>query len=213
MRSALALAALLLFAPAAEAKPPAPGVYRVAEGPDVAGGIELSKDGHFAYFLAAGALDEQAKGRWVVRGEQVCLTTEPTPVAPSFALGPRRSDVPDSPTLLVTWPNGRGIAGVDFQLGFAEGEPAADYTQDYGWTLPEDEKRKPAWIEVVEPIHGVVSSRFPLDPNDHGTIIVVLTPNDIGIVDFRDACLEQRGKGFVLHRTGGEMRLVKEERN
>ena len=186
----------MLFASAAVAKPPPPGVYRVAEGPDVAGGIELTKDGRFSYFLAAGALDEQANGRWEVRGEQLCLTTEPTPVAPTFALGPRRSDVPDSPTLLVTWPNGRGIAGVDFQLGFATGEPAADYTQEYGWTLPEEETRKPVWIEVVEPIHGVVSSRFTLNPAVRGTIMVVLTPNDIGMVDFRERLPRKVGKDY-----------------
>lgn len=211
-RAACTAVMLVLFAPAAAAKPLPPGIYRVAEGPDIAGGIEITKDGRFAYFLAAGALDEQAKGRWEARGDQLCLTTEPSPVPPSFALGPRRTDVPDAPTLLVTWPNGRGIAGVDFRLGFTSGEPAVDYTQEYGWTLPQEETRKPVWIEVVEPIHGVVSSRFTLDPAVRGTIVVVLTPNDIGVVDFRGACLEKVGKNIVLHREGGDMRLVEAKR-
>ncbi len=65
---------------------------------------------------------------------------------------------------------------------------------------------------VVEPIHRVVSPRMTLDPRDRGTIMVVLTPNDIGTVDFRDACLEQREKGFVLQWGGGELRLVRDKR-
>lgn len=203
---------LLALAGAAEAKPALVGHYRVAEGPDVAGELEITADGHFAYYLAAGALDEQARGVWQMQGEQICLTTEPTPVAPTFALGPRGSDGPEAPTLLVTWPNGQGIAGVDFRLGFAEGDPAEDYTQDYGWTLNEDEPRKPIWVEVVEPIHGVVSPRFSLSATDSGTIVVVLTPNDIGTVDFRSACLERRDEVYILHRNGGEMRLRKTKR-
>jgi len=210
LRYLLAATALVAF-PAA-ATPALLGHYSVAEGPDVAGELVLTADGRFAYYFGAGALDEQARGRWEERGEQLCLTTEPTPVAPTFALGPRGADGPDAPTLLVTWPNGRGIAGVDFRLGFAEGEPAEDYTQDYGWTLPEGETRVPLWIELTEPIHSVTSPRLDLNASERGTIVAVLTPNDIGIVDFRSACLERRGKGFVLYRTGGEMRLVKAKR-
>lgn len=210
LRYLLAATALVAF-PAA-ATPGLLGHYSVAEGPDVAGELVLTADGRFAYYFGAGALGEQARGRWEERGEQLCLTTEPTPVAPTFALGPRGGSGAEAPTLLVTWPNGRGIAGVTFRLGFAAGEAAEDYTQDYGWTLPEDEIRKPIWLELVEPIHDVVSPRFMLGEGERGTIVAVLTPNDIGIVDFRDACLERRGKGFVLHRTGGEMRLVKAKR-
>ena len=211
MRLTLALTALL-FATEIAAKPALVGNYRVAEGPDVAGELVLTADGRFAYYFGAGALDEQARGQWVERGEQLCLTTEPTPVAPTFALGPRGGSGAEAPTLLVTWPDGRGIAGVTFRLGFAEGEPAEDYTQDYGWTLPEVETRKPIWLELIEPIHDVVSPRFVLGDGGRGTIVAVLTPNDIGTVDFRNACLERIGKGYVLHRTRGDMRLVKARR-
>lgn len=37
----------------------------------------------------------------------------------------------------------------------------------------------------------------------------VLVPNDLGVVDFQGACLEQAGQGYVLHRREGAMRLVR----
>ncbi|MEO6093545.1 MAG: hypothetical protein ABIT04_02810 [Novosphingobium sp.] len=200
--------ALLLAPPAVAAEPAVVAHYRVAEGPDVAGELVLTADGRFAYELAAGALDERAEGRWARIAGRPCLTTEPVPVSPSFALGPRRAAGPEATTLLVTWPNGRGIAGVDFVIGFATGEPVTGYTQEYGWTLPHAERRAPAWIELTEPIHRTASTRFALRARDVGTIVAVLTPNDLGVVDFRQACIDPRDDGAVLHRAEGDMRLV-----
>lgn len=204
---ALPLLILALLASPASARDLA-GRYRAAEGPDVAGQLELRKDGRFAYAFAAGALDEQAQGRWEQKGAQACLTTEPKPVAPVLQPAPVPAD--QTATVRVTWPTGEGIAGVDFIIGFDQGEPATGYTQDYGWTLPEDERRTPRWIELTEPIHRVPLARtaFPAA----GKFRAVLIPNDIGVVDFQGACLEQAAQGFVLHRTEGDMRFVAERR-
>lgn len=209
MRAIIPTALALLFAPAALAAEPAVVAhYRIAEGPDVAGELVLTADGRFAYALAAGALDERAEGRWERIAGRPCLTTKPTPVPPSFALGPRGATGAEAPTLLVTWPDGRGIAGVDFEIGFATGEPVTGYTQDYGWTLPSEETRTPVWIELSEPIHGTNSPRLALDASDRGTILAVLTPNDIGVVDFRQACIDPRDGGALLHGVRGDIRLV-----
>ena len=72
------------------------------------------------------------------------------------------------PTLLVTWPNGEGIPGVDFRIGFDSGDPAEGYTQYYGWTMPEDDHRVPRWVEVSEPIYGFTAPRFELSGADRG---------------------------------------------
>jgi hypothetical protein len=184
------------------------GRYRAAEGPDVAGQLELRKDGRFQYEFAAGALDEQARGRWETRqtpaGPQACLTTEPTPVAPVLQPTPAPAD--QEASVFVAWPTGQGIAGVDFVIGFDAGEPATGYTQDYGWTLDADDHRIPRWIELTEPIHRVLLARtaFP----SGGKFRAVLVPNDIGTVDFRYACLERKEARFVLHRSEGDMRFV-----
>lgn len=180
------------------------GRYRAAEGPDVAGRLELRSDGRFGYEFAAGALDERAQGRWVRQGERACLTTEPTPVAP--VLQPAPAPAEQAATVRVTWPKGGGIAGVDFVIGFDHGEPATGYTQEDGWSLPADERRTPRWIELVEPIHRIPLARTPFPAS--GKFLAVLVPNDIGVVDFRNACLERSGRGFVLHRAEGDMRFA-----
>ncbi len=212
-----ALSALLASVPVSAA-PRLTGHYRLAGGPDVAGELEIGADYRFRYALAAGALDEQAAGRWVQQGAKVCLFTEPRPVPPVFTLAPRPAPNKNAPTeeaatLLVKWPNGRGVALVDFRIGFDSGEPLDGYTQDYGWTMPQDDSRVPRWIELAVPMHGLKSPRLALDGHERGTINVVLTPNDLGIVDFQGACLEAQGTGYVLHhRDLGDMRFVRRVR-
>jgi hypothetical protein len=201
--------ALALLASPAFAAPSLVGNYRLASGPDVAGALEIAADHRFRYFLSAGALDEQVAGRWADEGGKVCLYTEPRPVPPQFTLTPRSTPSGEVPTLLVKWPNGRGIAGVDFAIGFDSGEPLTGYTQDYGWTMPQDDSRVPRWVELVVPMHGLKSPRLMLDGEARGTINVLLTPNDLGVVDFQGACLEARDQAFFLKRGSGEMRFVR----
>ncbi|HWW56079.1 MAG TPA: hypothetical protein VN047_04225 [Sphingopyxis sp.] len=206
MRTIL-LAATLIAAPAVAQDSPFVGEYSLAEGPDVGGGLLIRNDGRFQYMLAAGALDERAEGRWETRGDQICLTTDPKPVPPAIRKAPLIEVEGAIPTVLVTWPNGRGIPGVDFVVGFDSGDPAEDYTQVYGWTMPEDDKRIPRWIEVREPIHGITAPRFELTEADGGKLRVIIVPNDIGVVNFDGACAERTERGITLHRAEGDMRF------
>lgn len=202
MKALLPLVALLVTAPAAAQD--LTGRYRLAEGPDVAGQLELRADGRFGYALAAGALDERAQGRWEMRGGAACLTTEPRPRPPE--LRPADPLAGDEATVRVTWENGRGIPGVDFTIGFDSGEPVEGYTQDYGWTLPADERRPPRWIELVEPIHRVRLDRTSFSGKHFRAVLV---PNDIGVVDFQAACLTRDGERYVLRRAEGAMSFVR----
>jgi len=203
----LLLAAALIAAPAAAQDSPFVGEYRLAEGPDVGGGLLIRNDGRFQYMLAAGALDEQAEGRWEMRGDTICLTTDPKPVPPAMEKGALIEVEGAVPTLLVTWPNGKGVAGVDFTIGFDSGDPMEDYTQTYGWTMPEDDKRVPRWIEVREPIYGVTAPRYELTETDGGKLRVTIVPNDMGVVNFEGACAEKSEGGLTLHRAEGDMRF------
>jgi hypothetical protein len=200
--------ALSLLASPAVAGTNLAGQYRLSEGPDVAGALEILPNHHFRYMLAAGALDERAEGRWAQQGPRVCLFTEPRPVPPVFALSATPPAQPQETDLLVTWPNGRGIAGVDFVLGFASGEPLTGYTQTYGWSMPEGDRRRPIWVELSVPMHNLKSPRIALDGK--AQVHVVLTPNDLGLVDFQGECLEARDKAFFLRRGGGEMRFIRQ---
>ncbi len=205
----LLVAAALIAAPAAAQDSPLVGEYSLAEGPDVGGGLLIRNDGRFQYMLAAGALDERAEGRWEARGDTICLTTDPKPVPPTMEKG-SLIEVEDSiPTLLVTWPNGRGIPGVDFTIGFDRGDPIEDYTQTDGWTMPEDDKRIPRWVELREAIYDITAPRFQLTEADGGKLRAIIVPNDIGVVDFDGACLEKTDRGATLRRVEGEMRFVK----
>jgi len=186
-----------------------PGRYRVSEGPDLAGQLVLQGNGRFAYALIAGALDENAQGSWREDGGLVRLTTSPKPVGPVFAPG-NPGNAPDGRLrVAVTWPSGRGIPGIDFRVGFAVGEPILGYTQEEGWTEPDDSVPDPLWIELVEPVHGIVSPRFPV-PAGQRLLAFVLTPNDIGVVDFTDAAFRRDGEAYLLsHPRGGDVRFVR----
>lgn len=205
----LLLAAVLIAAPVAAQDSPFVGEYSLAEGPDVGGGLLIRNDGRFQYMLAAGALDERAEGRWEARGGMVCLTTDPKPVPPAFEKGALIEVEGAVPTLLVTWPNGKGIPGVDFTIGFDSGDPMEGYTQTYGWTMPEDDKRIPRWVEVREPIHRITAPRFELAEADGGKLRAIIVPNDIGVVDFDGACAEKTERGVTLHRAEGDMRFMR----
>ena len=213
-------AAIAVVAPA-EARSPYSRHYRVAEGPDVAGGLELGADGRFRYFLIAGALDQHAEGSWTETGGDIRLTTDPKPVPPSFARGPdaKPEEGKDAPTLHVRLADGRDLAGIDFRLGLTTGASMAGYTQAEGWRFEEPDAAKPAetperkiaWVELVEPIYDVVSPRFVIDPPAAGGLVFVLTPNDIEVVDFRNDRFERRTDDFVLHLGERTLKMVREK--
>jgi hypothetical protein len=214
------IAAILCLQGSAVAAAPevAPGHYRVSEGPDVAGQLEIATDGTFRYFLAAGALDEQAQGRWERREAEICLFTEPRPTPPQFsrdtASREDRTATEDgaedeNPFLVVAWPDGNGIPLVDFVIGLEDGEVLQGYTQYYGWEWDEEETRKPLWVELSLEIYGVQPQRFDLDGPHEGPWRFILNPNDFGVVDFEGACLRREGKEYVLTRSEGEMHFVR----
>jgi len=195
-----------------------PGLYRVSEGLDVAGQLEIAEDGTFRYFLAAGALDEQAQGRWERRDAQICLFTEPKPTPAAFSRDTAirkvdaecdASDEAENPFLVVSWPDGNGIPLVDFRIGLEDGEVIEGYTQYHGWEWDEEEVRKPVWVELSLEIYGVKPQRFDLDGPQDGTWRFVLTPNDFGVIAFEGTCLRREGKEYVLTRSEGKMHFVR----
>ena len=200
----------LLGSPVFADKGPA-GHYRLSGGPDVASELLIKPDGHFEYFLAAGALDEHAEGHWTLSGSQMHLFTDPTPVPALFSEDPASRTDEAELSVMVAWPGAQrqGIAGVDLRIGFASGDPVTDYTQYYGWSLPEDEKRVPLWIELVEPMHGVASPRIPIDLAKGNALHFTLVPNDIEVFDFLGAAVDILPDQLLIHRNGGEMKFVR----
>jgi hypothetical protein len=201
------LSLLLALGSASAAAEPSPeGEYRLVGEQDVASGLRLQPDGRFQYFLIAGALDEGAQGRWSAVGGLVILVTEPKPVPPVFGAAPAGRTDSAALSVRVATPAGHGIAGVDLRIGFDQGPPIEDYTQEDGWSLPAEEKRTPRWIELKVPMHELVSPRFPIDLAAGNALTFTLTPNDLGILDFDGIRIERSGRALVMVRKGARLR-------
>ncbi|QNA82742.1 hypothetical protein G4G27_01000 [Sphingomonas sp. So64.6b] len=182
------------------------GEYRISQHELVAG-IALNTDGTFRYGLTVGSLDETASGRWSATGNHIQLVSEPRPVPPAITVGPALRDPKVGLSLKVIAPKGRGVAGVDLVVGFDDGGTVQDYTQVYGWTVPDEEKRAPRWVQFSLESYGLRSPRFPVDRNVANTLTFILTPNDFGVVDFTGVPVEVDSDSLVIHREGGDMRF------
>jgi len=188
------------------------GRYRIAEGPDVASQLEIRADGRFSYMLSAGALDEHAQGRWQSIDSSIYLFTEPRPVPPVFSAIAPTHNKGVAVSVQVTWPNGKGIGGIEFRMGFETGEPMSGTTQDYGWSMPMGEHRVPQWIILAEPMHGIISPRFPINIANGNALRFTLTPNDLGVFDFQGAEANVTATELRLHRDGAILRYIREKR-
>jgi hypothetical protein len=195
---------LLLLLLAAQASPV--GHYRLQHQMETASELELKADGSFEYALEQGALDEYASGRWRRDGARLLLTTQPKPVPPLFSAGTATHSDAAPLALHVTSPDGHGMAGIDFKVTFATGAPIVDYTHsDDGWTMPADERRRPVSVQLALPIYGLVSPVFPIDPARANDLVFILTPNDLGRVDFEDLPLDVAPGRLVMHRGGADL--------
>lgn len=184
------------------------GQYRLAEGPDSVGELQLDADGSFRFGMSAGALDTAAEGRWSRSGDHITLRTEPRPVAPTFNLTSAKLEDDGGFSILVTWPDGKGIAGVDFRIVFDDGTDFTSYTQYTGWQSEPGHGLRIVSIQLAEPIHGTVSQVFDI-PAGARDFTFVLTPNDMGIADFDNAPAERSGDDLQLHWRGGVLRFVR----
>ena len=180
------------------------GHYRLRGEHDTASELDLLPDGRFRFFLAAGALDLHAQGRWTSDGRTVVLNTEPRPTPATFTPGPvTRTE--DSPiVVLVNGPNGRGIAAIDLKMGFADGREFESYTQEYGWRYDQEgPPGVPRWVELSLAMYGLPPQRFPLDAAAGNMFTFTLVPNDLGVQDFRDQALDVTPEGLVISTPAG----------
>ncbi|HEX6377383.1 MAG TPA: hypothetical protein VFZ91_16875 [Allosphingosinicella sp.] len=206
MKIGLALLLLALGGGAAAEERSPVGEYRLAGEQDVASALRLQADGHFQYFLIAGALDERARGRWSVAGGVVTLVTEPKPVPPTFSQGVSGHSDTTALSVAVRSPEGRGLAGVDLRIGFDEGAPVEAYTQEEGWSLPAEETRIPRWIELGVPMHGLASPRWPIDLAAGNALVFTLALNDLGMLDFDGMKVELAGDALLVRRGPSRLR-------
>jgi hypothetical protein len=201
-----ALLCLLCLLVTAAAAPGPAGSYRLVGEQDIASGLVLWPEGRFEYFLSGGALDEHSEGRWSAAGGIVTMVTEPKPVPAVFTPSSKGRARDRVLAVSVNSLEGRGIAGVRLRIGFAEGAPLEAYTQEDGWSLPAEEKRKPRWIELALPLYDLRSPRFPIDLAADNALAFTFEPNDLGVVDFAGMKIETVGEALVLHRGSARLR-------
>lgn len=159
----------------------AAGEYTIPGSFEMYVGLLLREDATFEFALSVGAMDKRSAGTWEQDGQIVTLTTTPKPVPPVFERAPQ-NEAADAPFLLVTWPNGRGIAGITFALGCENNTELSHYTQSDGWSPPEGSCTKPEWIELTEGIHEIKSPRYDIT-GETGALHFVLQPNSFGVLD------------------------------
>ena len=174
------------------------GLFVAAAGPDTASALLIGPDGQFRYMLSEGAIDEAAEGRWTCTGDTLLLTTLPAPTPPAFDLVSVAASEDGSFSLVITWPDGPGIAGVDFELTLDDGEQIRGYTQTDGWSRDMN-GRKVRSVRVFEPYYGTVSPPMPLPDDANARVHIMLTPNDMGIAAFRDTPVTIENDRLVLH--------------
>jgi len=61
-------------------------------------------------------------------------------------------------------------------------------------------------------MYGLPPQRFPLDGAAGNAFSFTLTPNDLGVQDFRDTPLAITREGLVLHLLGGSGTYVRQGR-
>ncbi|MCL6250194.1 hypothetical protein M3P36_03910 [Altererythrobacter sp. KTW20L] len=187
------------------------GLYHLRDSFEVAMLLELRADGTYSYELAVGAKDERSIGTWSLDGNRITLVTTPKPVAPLFEqVGSDPS--PDAPFLLVTWPNGNALQGVDVILHCAGGEVAYGYTLDTGWPYPENEDgiggdglcADPQTLRLVEGINDIASPEYDV-AGVAGGLRFVLHPNDLGLRDMTGWQATITGDTLLLAYEGSQM--------
>ena len=179
---------------------------------EIGAGLWLRADGTFRYGLTVGSLDQTAAGRWTAKGNQIQLTNEPRPTAPTITAGPPSLEPGKPLSLSLRTAAGRGVPGVDFVVDFDTGEPLQSYTQGTNWVLPAGEKRQPRAVTFAWPSYGLRPARFAIDLKASNSLAFVFNPNDFGVVDLTGLRVDADKDGLTLHRDDGILRFTKTNR-
>jgi hypothetical protein len=201
------LTLLLAAAVAAPASPAPVGLYEIHQM-EMAGGLELKRDGHFRYALTYGAVDEEGEGDWTLDGDTVRLTSNPMPKAPSFEL------VRDDPA-----PKGELYLRLE-DPGFEWGHPleamASDEAQR-GYELSADDSGrvdltgKPPMVAIAPemPVFGPTGDIFLLSRDRGHRMLFRFHRNDLGKARFDKEPLTRNGTDLLLERYDTKIRFVK----
>jgi hypothetical protein len=203
---ALAAAVWLVTAAAPAASSPA-GTYEVRQM-EMAGGLELRKNGHFRYAFTYGAVDEEGEGDWTYDGQTVFLTSKPMPKPPAFEL--LRDDPAPKGELFMTLEDpgfdwGHGLQAIVADAAKNGFEVAAEETGRV------DLSGKPPIVAVAPemPVYGLTGDIFQLSSDRGHRLLFRFHRNDLGKARFDKQPLEMKGSDLLLKRYDTMIRFVK----
>lgn len=167
---------------------------------EMAGGLELSPNGHFRYALEYGAASEQGEGKWRRDGDSVLLTSDPMPISPRFEVV-KDKPLPKGQLIVQLAPPGFGnevyrlralirLKGVP-ELQAVELDE--DGRADLGSAVPE------VLIPRV-PVYGDLGQPIPLSTDRGHKLFLRFVPNDLGKPRFKDERLSREGDTLILDR-------------
>ena len=188
--------------------PTVSGHYYLEGGHEVGSELLLMPDGHFQYFLAYGAYDENATGEWRVDGDLIILNTSGGYTPPRFTL--KHSAIkPEQPlTILVKDKSERGIPGIDVLVDYGGTKSETGSTQYYGWQAPRTNS-DPKAIGLGIRIYDVQPQWFKVAGKSHNHYVFIFEPGDLGKVLFRHTPLRLDSGALIMERGGRTMRYVK----
>jgi hypothetical protein len=173
---------------------------------EMAAGLELKPDGRFNYALSYGALDEQAAGRWTVRGDRVLLTSDHV-VAPRFVLVSHGRGAAGLLRVDLDVPRGVSRQYFDALVTQTNGQTRKVQLSEEGLMLPFAGNEAPASLRMLLPVFSVLGEPVKLDPASGYSVRFRFEPNDVGKVDFRAEPLQIANGDLMLDRHGRSIRF------
>jgi len=173
---------------------------------EMAAALELLADGRFRYGLAYGALDEQAAGKWIVRGDRVLLTSDPV-TAPRFGLVSQSKGAPGVLRVDLDVPKGLSRQYFDAAITKVDGQPERKQLAEDGLSLPFAAAEAPSAIRLLLPMFEVASGSVRLVANSGYSVRFRFEPNDIGKVAFQATPLKLVNGALLLDRHGRTIRF------
>ena len=173
---------------------------------EIAAALQLLADGRVRYALAYGALDEEAAGKWTLRGDRVLLTSDPVR-APRFVLVSQSKSAPGVLRVDLDVPKGLSRQYFDAAITKVDGQPERKQLAEDGLSLPFVAAEAPSAIRLLLPIFEVASGPVRLDANSSYSVRFRFEPNDIGKVAFQATPLKLVNGALLLDRHGRTIRF------
>jgi hypothetical protein len=168
--------------------------------------LELLADGRFRYALAYGALDEEAAGKWSLRGDRVLLTSDPV-TAPRFVVVSQGRGAPGVLRVDLDVPKGVSRQYFDAVIAKANGQTERKQLAEDGLLLPFAAAETPTTIRLLLQMFEVASGPVRLDPNSGYSVRFRFEPNDVGKVSFQATPLKLVNGALLLDRHGRTIRF------